>query len=213
MRGEGSPQAARRTPWLAWLQQVARAGALALACAAPLAASAQALPPAPAASPPTLFEMLQTGGRHWTLTHVCVLPEVAGRHTNQEFADAIVAFMKARWDRGMESRADLASLVGSVGHAATDLYWPGRVERNARGQIVRFRGCNELGGAPGLRGVEVKPVTSVIGDAEVGRKAADLLLQLRLVYQQQRSFANFVDELRRDALMIEPGRERDPLAH
>lgn len=195
----------------ALLRRAGRGAMLSVLAASACAAFAQATPPAAAAATPALLETLQAGGRHWSLTHVCVLPEVALRYTNEDFADAIVAAMTARWERGMENRADAASLVGAVGHAATDLYWPGRVERNARGQIVRFRPCGELGGAEGLRSAEARPVLSVLGDAEVRRKAADLLAGLRLVHRRQRSFADFVDELRRDALMIEPGRERDPL--
>ena len=156
-----------------------------------------------------LFASLHNENRQWTMNHIYVLEDVAAarRYTNQEFADAILEFIKFRWDTALEKSDKTFFLLGYITHTIIDLHWPGRLERNATGQIVRFKTCAELGGSAGIRSEEESPSAVVRNDSTWKQKAVDVGTKLLRTYKEQRPFSEISAYLRGDLLMMEPGRE------
>jgi hypothetical protein len=173
----------------------------------PIDAISQEMSPALKQAP--LFESLHTENRQWTMNHICVLDDIkASRHyTNRDFADAILEFIKFRWDSALSQSEKTFFLLGYTTHTLIDLHWPGRIERSANGQIVRFKTCAELGGPTGIQNEESNPSSSVREDAAWKQKAHEAVVKLLRTYKEGRPFSEISEYLRGGALMIEPGRE------
>ena len=160
----------------------------------------------------TLFAYLNTKDRAWTMNHLCVLDEVmaAGRYTNRDFADAILEFVKFRWDAASSQADQKFFYLGYITHTLTDLNWPGRIERNEAGQIVRFKTCAELGGPGGIKSAEDR---APAGGTPTGwqNAAVDLAANVLRLNKEKRPFEEVAALLRNGVLMIQPGREAQPL--
>ena len=193
------------------IRRIAAIG-LALLLGAPIAGLAQGSAVQSETASKTLFAYLNTKDRAWTMNHLCVLDEVmaSGRYTNQNFADAILEFVKFRWDAASSQADKKFFYLGYISHTLTDLHWPGRIERNGAGQIVRFKTCAELGGPGGIKSAEDRAPT---GTTPTGwqNAAVDLGANVLRLNKENRPFEEVAALLRNGVLMIQPGREAQPL--
>ena len=190
---------------------IVRRSACALAFAASVASGAEGTRPNALA----IARALDDPDAQWVFYHHCVptkLLEGLG-YTQGDFVDAYVVVWKHRWDAALdalarnEQRESMRSLAGIL-HGMIDAYWPGRIERDADGAIVRFRDCDELGGLQGLLSQERtgRGPDSATQDLVTAQSA-----RVIRCWKERKPFDEVVPILRGGPMKIGPGAAAQPL--
>lgn len=168
----------------------------------------------PVASANELFKRLSAPKTTWSMSHICVIDEVAAdkKFTNQDFVDAIVLFSKTRWDDSRKAlknndKETAAFQVELLSHTIIDLHWPDRVRRNQDGMIVGFRKCSEFGGGKEILRQESAPSKAIQNDTAFKKRAMDAAAEVLKKYKDERPFAEVAKFLKAGPLRLAPGYE------
>lgn len=177
--------------------------------------SCGALSQEPEGNPAKIAAALNTPENQWVFNHICIPlktlqdPSI----TNGDFLDAYYLVTELRWKAALaaQARGDSDASMKSLAlllHGIIDSYWPNRVRRDAAGDILGFRDCEDLGNLQGaLREERGGPGPQ----GESREKAISIQAEVIKCWKDNRPFIEVAAILRSGPMRLAPGHSKLPI--